>query len=126
MRLCGLPCSSAVPSFTVNRNDRLVKQYFVYIVTNKRKTTLYTGMTSNLTVRLWQHKNGIYPQSFTNKYKTFLLLHVEVFVDPWLAVDRERQIKGWKRWKKVELIDMHNPGWEDLTVRWTDGELGSG
>ena len=83
--------------------------YYIYILTNKAKTVLYTGVTNNLKLRLLQHKEGENPLSFTTKYKTFYLLYYEKFTWIQLAIAREKEIKGWRREKKVELIKTINP-----------------
>ena len=83
--------------------------YYVYILTNKAKTVLYTGVTNNLKVRLQQHKDSLNPGSFTSKYKVFHLLYFEKFTWIQLAIAREKEIKGWKRDKKIALIKTINP-----------------
>jgi putative endonuclease len=83
--------------------------YCVYILTNKAKTVLYTGVTNNLKVRLQQHKDSLNPDSFTSKYKVFHLLYFEKFTWIQLAIAREKEIKGWKRDKKIALIKTINP-----------------
>ena len=83
--------------------------YYVYILTNKAKTVLYTGVTNNLKVRLQQHKDSLNPDSFTSKYKVFYLLYFEKFTWIQVAIAREKEIKGWKRDKKIALIKTINP-----------------
>ncbi|RKT01506.1 GIY-YIG nuclease family protein [Chryseobacterium defluvii] len=89
--------------------------YYVYILTNKTKTVLYTGVTNNLKNRLYWHQN---PESsektFTSKYKCFYLLYFEHFDDIDTAIIREKQIKGWTRSKKDNLINEFNPSWKFL------------
>jgi len=88
--------------------------YYIYIITNKAKTVLYTGVTNNLGLRLQQHQNGLNPQSFTSKYKIHYLLYFETFT--WIqdAILREKQIKGWRKEKKIDLIKTLNPDLEFL------------
>ena len=88
--------------------------YYVYILTNRAKTVLYTGVTNNLIRRLNEHKNHYNPDSFTAKYNVFFLLYFEKFTWIQLAIAREKEIKGWKRDKKIELIKTINPDLEVL------------
>ena len=90
--------------------------YYTYILTNKSKTVLYTGVTNDLSNRLRFHKenSNINPRAFTSKYKCFYLIFYEHFNDIEQAIAREKQIKGWKRIKKVNLISGFNPNWEFL------------
>lgn len=91
--------------------------YYVYIVTNKNKTVLYTGVTNDLYRRTEQHKeNSIsfgHP-SFAGKYNAYLLLYYEHFQDVKYAIEREKEIKGWRRSKKEALINSFNPDWKFL------------
>ncbi len=89
--------------------------YYVYILTNKAKTVLYTGMTNNLKERLYFHQHPeANSMSFTAKYKCFYLIYFEYFTDIEIAIDREKQIKGWTRNKKEILIGTKNPDWRFL------------
>jgi putative endonuclease len=90
-----------------------MKDYFVYIITNKSKT-LYTGITNNLTRIIYEHKNKLL-EGFTKKYNINKLVYFEVFNNPDDAIRREKQIKGWLRKKKNELIESLNPEWKDLS-----------
>lgn len=83
--------------------------YYVYILTNKAKTVLYTGVTNNLKIRLQQHKESLNPNSFTAKYNAYYLLYFEKFTWIQLGIAREKEIKGWVRVKKMELIKTINP-----------------
>ena len=83
--------------------------YYVYILTNKAKTVLYTGVTNNLKIRLQQHKNSLNPNSFTAKYNVHFLLYFEKFTWIQMAMAREKEIKGWKKDKKIILIKTINP-----------------
>ncbi|MFA6098846.1 MAG: GIY-YIG nuclease family protein [Patescibacteria group bacterium] len=92
-------------------------QYYVYILTNKMKSVLYVGVTSNLESRVWQHKNKVYP-GFTSKYNVNKLVYYEVHDDIFVAIQREKQIKRWRREKKEWLINSMNPCWNDLSEGW--------
>jgi len=85
----------------------------VYIMTNKRNGTLYTGVTSNLLQRVAQHKNGSF-EGFTKHYDCKLLVWYEVHAAMEAAIAREKQIKGGSRKKKLLLIEKNNPDWDDL------------
>lgn len=95
---------------------RQPKTYFVYVMTNRSKT-LYTGITGNLIQRVRQHKLGI-GSCFTSKYKLDRLVYFERFEDVHNAIEREKQIKGWLRIKKIALIVSVNPAWRDLSLEW--------
>ena len=90
------------------------KQYFVYILATYKNGTLYTGVTSDLIDRLYQHKNNTTP-SFTARYGVHKLVYYEIFVDAYEAISREKQIKNLLRKKKIELIEKSNPEWKDLS-----------
>jgi len=94
-------------------------QYFVYILTNKYKTVLYTGVTNDLIKRLFEHKNKLIKDSFTAKYNADILVYFENMEDAYSAISREKQIKAGSRAKKVELINTMNPEWKDLSVDWS-------
>jgi putative endonuclease len=85
-----------------------------YIMTNKTKTVLYVGATSDLLARVTQHKNHYFKNSFTDRYNVEYLIWYDTFhtIDEALAF--EKKIKGWKRIKKIDLINLKNPGWIDL------------
>jgi len=89
------------------------KYYYVYIMTNKLNTVLYTGITNDLKRRVYEHKNK-FVEGFTKKYKVDRLIYYEVFDDPENAIAREKQIKAGSRKKKVELINGFNREWKDL------------
>jgi len=88
--------------------------YHVYILTNKNNSVLYTGITSNLSRRLDDHRNKTL-HSFTARYNVSKLVYYEVFQTPYDAIAREKQIKGGSRKKKIALIEWVNPGWADLS-----------
>ena len=81
--------------------------------------TLYVGVTSNIERRVYEHKRHLIP-GFTDKYDVDRLLYVETIRDPTSAINREKQIKRWRREKKVMLIDSVNPEWNDLSQDWYD------
>jgi len=87
--------------------------YTVYIMTNKRDTTLYTGVTGDVEYRVRRHRAKIGSQ-FARKYKTRKLVYMEHFDKVWEAIAREKQIKAGSRAKKIELIEAQNPEWKDL------------
>ena len=88
-------------------------QYYIYIMTNKNNTTLYTGVTNDLQRRVTEHKSGK-GGDFTSKYNLVKLVYYEAGSDIKNAISREKQIKGGSRRKKVELINSINPNWVDL------------
>ena len=89
--------------------------YYVYILTNKNKSVLYTGFTNNITERLYFHKNPTaLSKSFTTRYNCFHLIYYEHFTDADQAILREKQIKGYRRSKKESLINSFNPDWKFL------------
>lgn len=90
--------------------------YYIYIVTNTGNRVLYTGMTDNLPRRVFEHKLKI-RECFTNKYRADRLVYFEVYNTIDEAVSREKQIKGWTRIKKTDLINKINPEWIDLTLQ---------
>ena len=89
------------------------KQYFVYIMTNKRNTVLYTGITNDLKKRVHEHKTKLV-EGFTKKYNVNKLIYYEASRDVESAILREKQIKGGSRAKKIGLVDGMNPAWRDL------------
>jgi putative endonuclease len=89
------------------------KQYYVYILTNK-SGTLYTGVTNNLVRRVFEHKNQMV-DGFTKRYNLKYLVYYEATDDVHSAIAREKQIKGWLRAKKLQLINSLNPAWKDLS-----------
>ena len=85
----------------------------VYILTNKSKTVLYTGVTNNLLRRIWEHKNKL-NKGFTNKYNCHQLVFYEFYEDVRGAIEKEKKIKGGSRQSKINLINLKNPEWKDL------------
>src|SRR5687767_15557935 len=88
---------------------------FTYIMTNRHKTTFYTGVTSDLYNRIYEHRNHVYSNSFTARYNIEFLIYFEFFDSIEEAINREKELKGWKRSKKIELIKKSNPELRDLT-----------
>ena len=90
----------------------------VYILTNRPRGVLYTGVTSDLQKRLNEHRMHHDPSSFTARYNVDLLAYFETTPDIRAAIEREKQIKGWLRRKKIALIEAVNPEWQDLASAW--------
>ena len=88
--------------------------YYVYILTNKNKNVLYTGMTNDLIRRVYEHKQHFDKNSFTSKYNVTNLVYFEETNGVKAAIEREKQIKSWSRMKKFFLIKEKNPAFEDL------------
>jgi len=91
-------------------------QYYVYILTNQRNTVLYTGVTSDLEKRIYEHKSKLIA-GFTKKYNVNKLVYYEIFEIIDEAIKREKQIKAATRKKKIKLIENTNPGWNDLAEK---------
>lgn len=96
--------------------ENMGQEYYVYIMTNKSRT-LYTGVTNNLMRRVYEHKNKLV-KGFTSRYNIQFLVYYESTPSIHVALEREKQIKGWLRAKKIALIDSMNPTWRDLTSDW--------
>jgi putative endonuclease len=93
----------------------MAKTYWVYILTN-RSGTLYVGMTNDLERRVAEHWTGLAPASFTARYAMDRLIYAESYRTPSEAIQREKQLKGWRRSKKVALVNAANPSWRDLAA----------
>jgi len=93
-----------------------MREYYVYIMTN-RSGTLYVGITNDIQKRVHQHKQGL-AGGFSKRYRTTRLVYFESTTDVNAAIAREKQIKGWLRSKKVNLIESSNPRWKDLSAEW--------
>ncbi len=91
-------------------------QYYVYILTNGKRT-LYTGVTSDLMRRVYEHKQKLV-DGFTKRYNITWLAYYEATSDITSAIAREKQLKGWRRSKKEALIESLNPRWKDLAMDW--------
>lgn len=98
-------------------NNQL-KEYYVYIMTNKTNRVLYTGHANDLMRRIWEHKTKYYPKSFTARYHINKLVYYEVCYDSISMITREKQIKNLVRRKKIALIEKDNPNWNDLAKDW--------
>ena len=96
----------------------MLKQGFVYILTNKFHKVLYIGVTSNLETRIQEHKMKEHPNSFSARYNTDQLVYFEEFYAIDQAIVREKQLKAGSRQKKLDLINDTNPFWKDLTADW--------
>ena len=98
--------------------------FYVYILTNKWHTVLYTGSTRSVEERSFQHKEKV-RAAFTSKYNCDQLVYVEKFNSRAEAEKREKQIKGWTRAKKIDLITLKNPEWNDLSASLRGGSFAS-
>ncbi len=94
-----------------------MKDYYVYILSNKTNTVLYIGVTNNLERRVHEHKNGVL-EGFTKKYNVHKLVYFEMCGDIKDAIAREKQLKGFTRKRKDELIMQTNPNFCDLSLQW--------
>ena len=115
------------PSFRTQRSGvrnlksvstRPERESYVYILTNSVRT-LYVGVTNDLVRRVYEHKHKLVP-GFTEKYNVTWLAYYEAASDIRDAIAREKQIKAWRRSKKMALIDAFNPQWKDLSLGWYD------
>ena len=88
--------------------------YYVYILANSTNVTIYTGVTNDLIRRVYEHRHEADQQSFTARYKVHKLVYFEQTSDVLAALEREKQIKSWKRAKKNQLVESMNPTWRDL------------
>jgi putative endonuclease len=91
-----------------------MRAYYVYMMTNRSRVVLYTGITNSVERRLWFHSNTS-ARSFTRRYKVDRLVYYETYHNVRTAIAREKEIKGWRREKKNDLIRRLNPKWEDLS-----------
>ena len=98
-----------------------MKAFHVYIMASKSRA-LYVGMTGNLRQRVYQHKTHR-TSGFTARYHITRLVYLEAFRTPYGAIKREKQIKRWRREKKIKLIERLNPGWRDLAEEWSRAGL---
>ena len=92
------------------------EKFWVYIMSS-RPGTLYIGMTNNIDKRAQEHKRGLI-EGFSKKYKCTRLVYYESFDDVRKAIGREKQLKGWRQEKKIALIEILNPRWQDLAENW--------
>ncbi len=91
--------------------------YYVYILASRRNGTVYTGVTNNLLNRMYSHKNKLL-RGFSSRYNVNRLVFFEETGDIFSAIEREKEIKGWRRSKKLRLIESTNPTWKDLSEGW--------
>ena len=98
-----------------------MKDYYVYVLASESRT-LYIGVTNNLQRRVYEHKQGLI-EGFTKKYRVHKLVYYETTTDVRLAIQREKQLKGWRRQWKTELIESMNPEWADLAEDWYEEEI---
>ena len=91
--------------------------FYVYFMQSPSRRALYIGMTNNLHRRVWQHKTHAF-EGFTDDYNAARLVYWESFDDVHKAIAREKQLKNWRREKKLRLIEHFNPGWKDLAAEW--------
>ncbi|MFH1456868.1 MAG: GIY-YIG nuclease family protein [Patescibacteria group bacterium] len=98
------------------------KNYCTYIMTNYTNKVLYVGISGNLFKRAWEHKHKLI-EGFTKRYNINKLIYYECFNNPNDAIKREKEIKGWKRNKKINLIKIINPKFEDLSQNWKFPDL---
>lgn len=89
------------------------KNYYVYILANKRNGTIYTGVTSDLSKRIWDHKQKL-EDGFTKQYDVTKLVYYEIHNDVNEAIAKEKRLKRWHRQWKLQLIEKDNPTWKDL------------
>ena len=89
-------------------------QYYVYILTNEKGNVLYTGVTNDLIKRVFEHKHHLDQGSFTARYNVEKLVYFEMTSDVKAAIEREKQIKGWNRKRKNQLVESMNPEYKDL------------
>ncbi len=96
-----------------------MRKFYIYLLAS-RSRRLYVGVTNDLFRRVVQHRNG--ECEFTSRYRITRLVYVETCTDVRSAITREKQIKGWLRAKKLELVDGFNPNWDDLGAEWLPEE----
>ena len=121
MEKCERRVSFRDPAFCAgSRNPckREMRKYYVYILTSPTGT-LYVGMTNDLKRRIYQHKQKLI-DGFTQKYNITRLAYFEETTDVNAAIQREKEIKGWRRSKKISLVKSMNPTWKDLAEDWFD------
>ena len=97
-----------------------MRPYYVYSLASKKNGTLYLGVTNDIARRVYEHKNNLV-DGFTKKYSVHCLVYFEVCEDVRVAIQREKNIKKWRRRWKIELIEKNNPDWRDLYFEVIDG-----
>ncbi len=100
-----------------------MKSYFVYILASKSRV-LYVGVTNDILRRVAEHRSKNTP-GFTSRYNINLLVYCEETESIIAAIEREKEIKGWRRKKKISLIESQNPAWEDLSAGWFEQAVGN-
>ena len=95
-----------------------MRHYYVYILTNWNNRVMYIGVTNDLQRRLYEHKNNLI-DGFTKRYNVHKLVYYEETTDVRSALEREKQLKGWLRKRKNELVETTNPEWKDLSESWS-------
>jgi putative endonuclease len=106
-------CGVVIPAKAGIQGTSVNKQPAVYILASKRNGTLYTGVTSDLVKRIWEHKNNLV-DGFTKRYNIHRLIWYELHESMDSAITREKRMKNWKRKWKLELIESSNPNWQDI------------
>ena len=101
---------------------KTIHQYYVYILASKIRGTLYIGITNDLQQRVYEHKTGV-KKGFSQKYKVNQLMYFETFQNVNEAIEREKNMKKWKRDWKIKLIEKENNKWLDLAEGWYDDIL---
>ncbi len=96
---------------------KTIHQYYVYVITNKKDGVLYVGMTNDLERRMFEHKNKLV-NGFSKKYNLTKLVYFEIYPQVKDAILREKRLKKWKRYWKINLILKENPNWNDLSLNW--------
>ena len=111
-----IPAKAGIQALSRRKTEtryKMIKQPAVYILASKKNGTLYTGVTSDLVKRIWEHKND-FVKGFTKRYKVHNLVWYELHDNMDVAIEREKNMKEWKRTWKVRLIEESNPQWNDL------------
>jgi putative endonuclease len=104
----------ARPGMTVNENSTIkVMAYYVYILASRKDGATYIGVTNDLVRRIYEHRIKAVP-GFSSRYNITRLVWFEIYDDPISAISREKELKKWKRSRKVQLIEAQNPAWDDL------------
>ena len=96
----------------------MMNAYYVYILTNWNDQVMYIGVTNDLQRRLYEHRHHLV-EGFTSKYNVHKLVYFEQTTDVKSAIEREKQLKGWRRERKNELVETINPAWKDLSEDWS-------
>ena len=112
-----IPRSEATEESKIYWHQKHVKEYYVYIMTNGVRT-LYIGVTNDLMRRVFEHKEKL-TEGFTKKYNITMLVYYETASDIQVAIAREKQLKSWRRSKKIALIESSSPQWKDFSLEWS-------